>query len=189
MSTTEQVITSDQSPRSDVVKVWDIAVRAFHWSLVITYTLAWLTADAWDSIHEAAGYFIGGLLLFRILWGLVGSKHARFRNFIFKPSTVITYLKESLHHKAKRYIGHNPAGGAMVIVLLLSLASVIGSGIAITTDMFWGVKWMEDLHDASATLTLILVGLHVAGVIFASFENKENLVKAMITGFKRRTSR
>ncbi len=167
------------------VKVWDLAVRLFHWSLVLAFALAWLSADEWDQFHNTAGYIIAGLLGFRILWGLVGTRHARFSDFLYRPSTVLQYLRDSLAGRAKRFLGHNPAGGAMVIALLLSLIGVTISGIAMTSNRFWGVEWVEDGHEVLATVTLVLVALHIVGVIYASFENRENLVKAMISGYKR----
>jgi len=175
-------------PAPEKTKVWDIVVRLFHWSLVTSFAIAWLSADDWDKTHEAAGYVIAVLLAIRIVWGIIGSPHARFRDFIYKPSTVLSYLRDSLFRKAKRYIGHNPAGGAMVIAMLVSLIVATGTGIASTTNMFWGVEWVEELHEFTAQATLVLIFLHIAGVIYASFEHKENLVKAMITGWKKKQS-
>jgi len=178
--------SADRDTRSAEVKVWDIAVRIFHWSLVAGFALAWVSGDEWDRIHEIAGYVVGGLIAFRLVWGLVGSKHARFSDFVFKPSTVIDYMRDSMFLRAKRYLGHNPAGGAMVIALLLSIIAVTATGIALTTNTFWGSEWMEELHEVTVNLTLVLIGLHIMGVIFASFQHRENLVKALFTGFKRR---
>ncbi len=167
------------------IKVWDILVRFFHWSLVMAYIIVWITSEEWESAHNYVGYFIGGLLAIRIIWGIFGTKYARFSQFIYRPSTVLTYIKESLSRKSKRYIGHNPAGGAMVIALLLSLVGVTVTGIMMTMNAFWGVEWVEDIHEAAAIFTLILVVMHIIGVILASLEHKENLVKAMLTGWKR----
>ncbi len=188
MSTLEQTDNADRVSRSANVKVWDIAVRLFHWSLVTAYALAWLSADEWDRFHNQVGYVVAGLIGFRIIWGIVGTRHARFSDFLYRPSAVMRYLRDSVVGRAKRYLGHNPAGGAMVVVLLLSLIGVTVTGIAMTSDMFWGSEWVEDIHELFANLTLVLVALHIVGVIFASYEHKENLVKAMITGFKRRLS-
>jgi len=188
MSTLEQTDDADRVTRSARVKVWDIALRLFHWSLVSAYVLAWLSADEWDRFHNQVGYVVAALIGLRIIWGLVGSTHARFSDFIYKPSTVLRYLRDSLVGKARRYIGHNPAGGAMVAVLLLSLIGVTVSGIAMTSNMFWGSEWVEDIHELFANMTLALVALHILGVIYSGYEHRENLVKAMITGFKRRSS-
>jgi len=188
MSTVQETDNADRASRSAEVKVWDIAVRLFHWSLVTAYVLAWLSADEWDRFHNQAGYVVAGLIGFRIIWGLVGTRHARFSDFLYRPSTVLRYLRDSVVGRAKRYLGHNPAGGIMVVALLLSIIGVSVSGIAMTSDMFWGSEWIEDIHELFANVTLVLVALHIVGVIFASYEHKENLVKAMITGFKRRLS-
>ena len=140
---------ADRVSRSAKVKVWDIAVRTFHWSLVTFFAVAWVTGDEWDRVHEISGYIVGGLIAFRLIWGLIGTKHARFSDFVVKPSVVIDYLRDSIYFRAKRYLGHNPAGGAMIIALILSIITVTVTGIAMTTNTFWGLKWMEELHEIS----------------------------------------
>lgn len=172
-----------QSPAT--VRVWDPLVRIFHWSLVGLFTFAFLTGDEWQKPHETAGYILAGLIGFRVIWGFVGSRHARFASFIYRPSTVAGFLTDTVRMKARRYLGHNPAGGAMVIALLLVLAAISLSGFLMTTDAYWGVEWVEELHEASAFAALGLIGLHVGGVIVAGFEHGENLVRAMVTGRKR----
>lgn len=167
------------------VRVWDPLVRIFHWSLVGLFTFAFLTGDEWQKPHEVAGYIIAGLIGFRVLWGFVGSRHARFASFIYRPSTVAGFIGDTIRMKARRYLGHNPAGGAMVIALLLVLAAISLSGFLMTTDAYWGVEWVEELHEASAFAAVGLIGLHVGGVIVAGFEHGENLVRAMVTGRKR----
>lgn len=111
------------------IKVWDPLLRIFHWSLVAAFTLAYVTEDEWQNLHVWAGYIVAGLITFRLVWGFVGPQHARFSDFLFTPATVISYLKEMVALRAKRYIGHNPAGGAMVLALLLSLAATTLSGM------------------------------------------------------------
>ncbi len=172
-----------QSPAT--VRVWDPLVRIFHWSLVGLFTFAFLTGDEWQKPHEVAGYVIAGLIGFRVIWGFVGSRHARFASFIYRPSTVAGFLTDTVRMKARRYLGHNPAGGLMVIALLLVLAAISLSGFMMTTNAYWGVEWVEELHEASAFAALGLIGLHVGGVIVAGFEHGENLVRAMVTGRKR----
>ena len=171
------------------VRVWDIAVRLFHWSMVLAFGFAYISADLWGKLHEYSGYVIMGLIGFRIIWGLIGTTHARFTNFIFKPATVIAYIRDIRAGTAKRYIGHNPAGGAMVVALLVALATITATGFAMTTNAYWGVEWVEDLHEFAANGTVLLIALHVGGVILASLQHKENLVKAMITGKKPHLSR
>jgi cytochrome b len=168
------------------VKVWDPVVRLFHWSLVVTFTIAWLTGDELKRVHEWAGYAIVGLLVIRILWGFVGTTYARFGNFLYRPSTVMRFLIDTARFRAKRYLGHNPAGGAMVAALMTILAVTTTTGIMMTSDAYWGVEWVEDVHEIAANLAIALVGLHLAGVFVASAEHRENLIGAMITGWKRR---
>ena len=166
-------------------RVWDPLVRLFHWSLVAGFTTAYVTADEIQRIHELAGYTIAGLLVLRILWGFVGTPHARFSDFVRPPGEVASFLLDSLRLKARRFIGHNPAGGAMVLALIATLGGACVTGYMMTTDAFWGIGWVEDLHEVLANGTLALVFLHLAGVLLASFEHRENLVRAMVTGRKR----
>jgi len=168
------------------VRVWDPVVRVIHWSLVLLFATAWLTGDEVEWLHIYAGYGIAGLVAIRIVWGFVGTRHARFSDFVYRPSEVASYLADSIRFRAERYLGHNPAGGAMVITLLGVLAATAGTGILMTSSAFHDAHWVEEVHEALANLALILVGLHIAGVVLASLEHGENLVKAMITGRKRR---
>ncbi len=178
-----QEVGREQRPTE--VKVWDIVVRLFHWSLVTSFVIAWISADEWDNLHEISGYVVTGLIVFRLVWGIIGSKHARFSDFVVGPSTLINYLRDTVYHRAKRYLGHNPAGGAMILLLIGSILVATISGIASTTSLYWGVEWVEELHEVSATIALVLVFFHLAGVVYSSISHKENLVKAMFTGKKR----
>ncbi|MGL4280470.1 MAG: cytochrome b/b6 domain-containing protein [Albidovulum sp.] len=173
-------------PSPDMVRVWDPFVRIFHWSLVTLFAFCYVTGDHWEDYHEPAGYLILFLLVVRIVWGFVGPLHARFSDFIYRPETVLAFLRDSLRMKAPRYLGHNPAGGAMVIALILMIAVICASGVMMGMDAFWGEEWVEDLHELAVWATVGLIGLHLAGVIVASLEHGENLVRAMVTGRKRR---
>tara|TARA_R110002095_G_scaffold29024_3_gene28747 strand:+ start:2988 stop:3608 length:621 start_codon:yes stop_codon:yes gene_type:complete len=177
------------------VTVWDPLVRIFHWSLVLFFIIAFITEDDWLYLHSFAGYSITGLLIFRILWGLIGTRYARFSSFITTPSGVKEYLQSLLKGRPKHYLGHNPAGGVMIIVLLLVLLLTAFSGIAtlateglgpLANTFFasWSEDWLEEIHEVLANFSMLLVIVHVAGVIISSFAHKENLVKAMITGRK-----
>lgn len=167
------------------VKVWDPFVRLFHWSLASLFLIAYLTGDEIEKVHIVAGYTIGGLVALRIIWGFVGPKHARFANFVRSPRVVLAYLRDVALLRAPRYLGHNPAGGAMIVALLVMLAITAVTGFSLTTDAFWGLRWVKEVHEVFANLTVGLVVLHVLGVVVASFEHKENLVTAMVTGRKR----
>jgi cytochrome b len=170
--------------RPATVRVWDPLVRLFHWVLVISFTIAWLNTED-KTLHKGAGYVVLALVAVRLIWGLVGSRHARFRDFVPRPRELLGYLKSLLRGQPRRYLGHNPAGGAMIVLMLAMLVLTGGSGWLSTTDAFWGVEWVENLHAAAANLTVVLVFAHVAGVVFSSLQHRENLVLAMITGRKR----
>lgn len=173
------------NPLPATVKVWDLFVRVFHWSLVTLFAIAFLTGDEVEWLHVWAGYAIAALVAMRIVWGFVGSRNARFASFVKGPRAVVTFLKQSMHLEAPRYLGHNPAGGAMVVALLVVLSALCGTGIAMTTDAYWGSKALEEVHEALANIMLALIALHVLGVIVASVEHGENIVRAMVTGRKR----
>jgi cytochrome b len=167
------------------VKVWDPFVRVFHWSLATLFVVAYATADEIEGVHIAAGYAIAGLVAARMVWGLIGPRQARFSSFVRSPREVLAYLRDVALLRAPRYIGHNPAGGAMIVALLATLAGTCITGYMMTTDAYWGAKWVEEIHETLANLTIGLIVVHILGVLVASFEHRENLVKAMITGRKR----
>jgi cytochrome b len=208
--------------QSDKIKVWDPLVRIGHWTLVTAFFIAYFTEDELLTQHVWAGYAVAAVVLLRIVWGFTGSDRARFRDFVRGPGATLRYLGDIGRNRARRYLGHNPAGGAMIVALLVCLAVTTVSGLelyaieenagplAMQTDIgapalpslvatayadddddhaggneqaeaFW-----EDIHEVAANLTLLLVLLHVAGVVVASRAHRENLVKAMLTGFKRR---
>ncbi|MBI3571704.1 MAG: cytochrome b/b6 domain-containing protein [Gammaproteobacteria bacterium] len=161
-------------------RVWDPLVRIFHWSLVATFIIAWLTADEESRLHELAGYAVIGLVLARIVWGFIGARYARFSDFVHRPSTVLAYTRDLLRGKSRRYLGHNPLGGMMTIALLASLLATGTTGLAMQkAEEIW-----KEPHEFFANLTLLLVALHVAGVIIGSLVHRENLVRAMFTGRK-----
>ena len=167
------------------VKIWDPFVRVFHWSLVATFAVAWLSAEDARALHEWAGYAAGALIGLRLFWGVLGTRYARFTQFIRSPGTVAAYLRDIVTGREARYLGHNPAGGLMILALIVSVAAVAVTGWMQTTDAYWGVDWVEELHEALANVMLGLVGLHVLGVLVASLRHRENLVRAMVTGRKR----
>lgn len=183
MSGTSSDETAGRITRSATVPVWDAAVRLFHWSLVGAIAYEFL-AEAGTPVHEILGYVALTLVGLRVLWGFVGSAHARFSDFVTGPFTTLSYLKDILSGHPKRYLGHNPAGAAMVLALLAAVFATGGTGWLMTTDALWGEEWIEELHETLAYGTLALVGAHVAGVVLASVQHGENLVRSMITGRK-----
>jgi len=169
-----------------MVKVWDPFIRVFHWSLATLFLVAYATGDQIETVHIAAGYAIAGLIVLRVIWGFVGPHHARFRNFMRRPRETIAYLRDVVLFRAPRCLGHNPAGGAMIVALLITLTGTCITGYLMTTDAFWGSQLVEDSHKYLAYLTMGFVVLHVIGVLLASFEHRENLIQSMITGYKRK---
>lgn len=167
------------------VEVWDPFVRVFHWSLVMLFAIAFLTGDEAERVHIAAGYAIAGLLALRIAWGIVGPRHARFSDFVRPPRAALAHLRDALSLRARRHLGHNPAGGLMIIALIGMLTGTCATGYLMTTDAYWGSHAIEEVHGAFATATVALVAFHVVGVLATSLLQRENLVKAMITGRKR----
>lgn len=167
------------------ILVWDLPVRVFHWTLAASFAGAWLTAESerlalW---HMSFGFTLMGLLLFRLFWGVAGTRHARFASFVAGPGRVLRYLRALLSRQPEHSVGHNPAG-ALAIVLLLGL----GLTTAATGALYWqdlGGEAFEELHEALATLMLGVVGVHVAGVLLSSVLHHENLVGAMVSGVKR----
>jgi len=185
MSTVHHTIEAGSIAPPATVKVWDPFVRLFHWLLAGLFLLAYATGDEFENVHIAAGYTIAGLLVLRIVWGLIGPRRARFSDFVRSPRAVLDYLRDAALLRAPRYLGHNPAAGAMIIALIVMLAATSITGYMMTTDAYWGAKWLEEVHEVFANLTVVLIVAHVLGVLVTSFVHRENLVKAMITGRKR----
>jgi cytochrome b len=177
--------------------IWDLPTRLFHWSLAGSFALAWLTSegDRWRSIHVFLGYLMLGLVLFRLVWGVAGSHFSRFSSFWFGPRAAADYLKQVIKRQAPRHVGHNPTG-SVAIYLLLALTVVIGitgiltlgadeqHGLATAWFGFDQARSIKKLHEFFATLMLLLVGVHLAGVVVESLLHKENLARSMLTGFK-----
>lgn len=174
---------------AQTVKVWDPLVRVFHWSLALSVAVAWVTGDGGPKIvHHWAGYVAAALIAIRLVWGLIGSRHARFASFVRSPGGMAAYLRDIARGAERRFVGHNPAGGAMIVALLCVLAVQVATGWLSTTDMFFGVDWIEELHQAMSKMILVLIGLHLLGVVVASIRHRENLPLAMVTGRKRAAS-
>ncbi len=200
-----------QPTESTEVKVWDRFVRVGHWLLAGGFLVAYFTEDDFLTVHVWAGYLVGTIVCLRIIWGFVGSRHARFRDFLYSPRQAFTYLRDTLRGRAKRYLGHSPAGAVMVYALLVAVLATTGSGLMVyaydkhagpladaVAQQYAGMTkkerhqaseaaedFWEETHEVLANLTLFLVVLHIAGVAFSSLAHRENLVRAMITGRKR----
>ncbi len=172
------------TPDAGTVKVWDVFVRIAHWSLVASVLGAWVTKD-FGVVHEWLGYATLIIVALRLVWGVVGTRYARFTEFVRSPEATIAYAKQLLVLRAPRYVGHNPLGSYMIIALIVMIALTGVTGWLYTTDRLWGVEWMEELHEATANGLLLLIVLHVCGVLVSSMAHRENLVKAMVSGRKR----
>ncbi len=166
------------------IPVWDLPVRLVHWLMVASFTGAFLTADSerHRDLHVLFGVTLVGLIVFRLAWGLVGTRYARFSSFAFGPRAVLRYLWSIATLRSVRHLGHTPAG-SWAIWLMLALGIAVGlTGYGAYND---GPEWLEDAHDALAWTMLAVVGVHVAGVLLSSALHRENLVAAMIHGRKR----
>jgi cytochrome b len=183
-----------------LIKIWDLPLRVFHWLLVAGFSVAYLTEDELPTIHVWAGYLVLCLLVFRLFWGFTGSSYARFSNFLCSPAKSVAYVKDAVALKAKRYLGHNPAGAAMIVLLIVSLFITVISGLIVygadqNLGPFAGLvgssneKFWEEAHEITANLSLLLVIVHVLGVAFESVMHHENLVKAMWNGYKKSDGR
>ncbi len=167
------------------ILVWDIPTRVFHWTLVASFAGAYLTSETerYRDLHVALGYLFLGMIVFRLIWGFVGTTYARFSSFLYSPSTLTAYMRSLLAKNPQHYMGHNPAG-ALAIFLLLALGLMIGiSGVL----LYWevgGEEAFEELHEIAANGMLALVFVHIAGVMVSSVLHKENLARAMVIGYK-----
>jgi cytochrome b len=166
------------------ILVWDLPTRLFHWLLAGTFAGAWLTAESerWINVHATLGYTFAGLIAFRLVWGFVGSRYARFSSFVAGPGPVARYLGSLLAFRPEQHVGHNPAGGWAVLALLgLGLATALSGFAAYTLR----AHWLEQLHEGVAGAMLALVFVHIGAVLVSSLLHRENLVSAMWHGYKR----
>lgn len=169
---------------SQAILVWDVPTRFFHWCLVGVFSAAMLSADSKSMLlaHAVFGYLLLALICFRLIWGIVGSRYARFSEFVRTPAAVIAHLRAMINGNPGNHVGHNPLG-ALAIVGLLTLGIIVTTSGVSTFNGFGG-KPVEKLHEAVAYLMLAIALAHVIGVIASSVLQRENLVKAMATGRK-----
>lgn len=166
------------------ILVWDAPVRVFHWLMVLCFAGAYLTSESerWRLVHVSLGYTMAALVGFRLVWGLVGTRHARFANFVRGPLAVARYLGSLLRGQPEHHVGHNPAGAWAIVALLALAAGVTATGWAHYNEL--GGDWLAEAHELAANAMLLTVGVHVAGVVLSSWLHRENLVRAMLTGRK-----
>jgi cytochrome b len=196
-STADVHLDSETSPAGRV-RVWDRFVRVFHWGLAGAVLIAFLTEDELLGLHTWAGYTVLGLIAARLAWGLIGPRHARFTDFVRGPRATLAYLRDILRGHPARYLGHNPAGAAMAIALIAGFLATSVTGLMVLgagemagplapylSDVSSGATHdLKEIHEVLAWGTVFLIPLHLIGVAAASLHHKENLVRAMIDGYK-----
>ena len=168
----------------DEVRVWDPFVRIFHWGLVACIALNEFVIDDGERVHQWIGYAASALVLARIVWGFVGTRHARFSDFWPTPARLRAHLADLLAGRHGAQAGHNPLGALMMLALLAVVLALGASGWLQTTDAFWGEEWLQELHEGLASALIALAGFHALAAIVMSRIERTNLVAAMITGIK-----
>jgi len=167
------------------IKVWDPFIRIFHWSLVAGFVGNALIIEDESKLHEQVGYVVVVLLAARILWGLIGPRTARFAAFWPRRTSIREQITDMATHRRRAHLGHSPLGALMIFNLIATLGAIGATGYMMTTDMFWGVDWVEEAHEALVNWAWFSIALHVSAVIWESRRTGVNLPRAMITGRKR----
>jgi cytochrome b len=170
---------------SRTVAVWDLPLRLWHWAFAASILAAWFTPTVYDRLHRIAGYTVLALLAFRLVWGFWGSRYSRFRMVGVRLRAAPRYLWNLRRGMTGRYIGLNPAGTVMLVALLLAIAVSAITGAMSVTVTFFGIWWIEDTHAVASDAVIVLVVMHVLGVVLMGLLQRENLIRAMITGRKR----
>ncbi len=176
---------SPSNPAPKDVKVWDPVVRLFHWTVVAACTLNLFILEEGKYWHRMTGYVVAVALTVRLIWGFVGTKHARFRDFFPTPARIREQIRGIVAHNEKRYVGHNPLASVMMLLLIALLAATALTGWMTTLDAFWGERWLEQLHGTIANGIMILIFIHAGAAIVESWRHRENLVWSMVTGRKK----
>lgn len=180
------------------ILVWDLPIRLFHWLLVILMVTSFVTGkigSIWMQYHMLSGYAVLGLLVFRLVWGFVGGRYARFSSFIYGPSQVLKYIRTMLKMDAPKYPGHNPLGGWSVLAMLITLSVQIVTGLFANDDIFTEgpfyylvgkatSDWLARIHRLNQEVIILVIGVHITAVLFYLIIKKENLIKPMFTGRK-----
>lgn len=170
------------------IRVWDPLVRIFHWTVALG-TVANLTVlRNVEDPHIYLGYAMVGALTVRLVWGFVGKGHARFSAFVPGPKTLAQYGSALIARREPRYVGHNPAGAVMMLVLMILVAGMGVTGWMMGSDQFWGEPWVEELHETLANIIIGAAVLHVLAALVESVRHKENMPWSMVTGYKRQAS-
>ncbi|MGO4414832.1 cytochrome b/b6 domain-containing protein [Cupriavidus sp. KB_39] len=178
-------VPAGQLRNTTTLRVWDVVVRLTHWSVaaIVCYDLI---DDSGDQMHRVLGYVAAGLVLFRILWGFIGSEHARFRAWLPRPAGVLAHARAMARRRTPRFISHTPLGAVMMLAMWTLILLLAVTGWLSRLDAFWGEDWPIDIHRWLSNTLLGLVVVHALVAIVTSVAGKENLVGAMITGRKPR---
>jgi cytochrome b len=168
-----------------IKKVWDPLVRLSHWAVALLIAGNIFFVDDESKLHRWVGYAVAGIILGRVLWGFIGRNYARFATFPPSLQASLEQLADMASGRRTVHMGHTPLGALMIYNLWTSILVICLSGYLMTTDMFWGVEWPEELHEIAVTWVEISVAVHVAAVVIESIRTKVNLPRAMITGYKR----
>lgn len=182
------ISTEDRPEPSTLVLVWDWPLRIWHWLLVVSLLTAWFTPNTHVILHRYAGYIVIALIVFRVAWGFVGTRHSLFRTLPPKLRAAPSYVWGLRRGRIGRYLGLNPAGAAMLVAVLGLLSASALTGAMQVTVTFFGVRWVQDAHAYFSDAVMILVFIHVMGTIMMSSLQQENLPRSMITGQKRHVS-
>lgn len=175
---------SGRSSARDIA-VWDPLVRLIHWSLALTILLNGVFVEEESKAHEWIGYIALGLVGLRLIWAFAGPRTARFSSFPPSPLRAARYIRDVLAGDRTIHLSHNPLGALMVYNIWLSVIAIGVTGYMMTTVSYFGVAWVEEVHEMLFGWLLFSVALHVGGVAFDSWRSGVNLVRAMITGRKR----
>ena len=167
-------------------RVWDLFVRVFHWTLVACVLLNSFVVDDGEDLHQWLGYLAAALVSARFVWGFIGSRHARFADFLPTPRRVVHQVRGVLTRRPEFHWGHNPLGALMMLALMGMVVALGVTGWMQGLDAFWGEEWLQDLHEEIGEALIILVGLHAAAAIVMGRIERTRLVKAMVTGTKER---
>ncbi len=166
------------------IRVWDPFVRVFHWSVVAGFTANALFTNAEKSLHHNIGLAVLGLVVLRLVWGLVGPRHARFSDFPPDPGAAMDQMREMVSGRRNIHLGHSPLGALMIYNLLLTLIAIGVTGYMQTTVAWFGIDWVKEVHEALVTWAEISVVLHILAVFTESRRLGVNLPRSMLTGYK-----
>jgi cytochrome b len=176
----EQVTNSNAQP------VWDRFVRVFHWSLVSCVTFNYFVMPDGKTLHQVSGYLAVTLVLARIVWGFIGTRHARFADFFPTPSRLAEHVRQVKSGQHVAILGHNPVGALMMLALMATVLALGTTGWMQTLDAYWGEEWLQNLHEAIGNVLIGMATLHAVAAIVMGRMERTRLIKAMVTGVKER---